>query len=151
MSRRSGPCAPDGSSPAGSTGASWARIRRRSGGPAWWSACRRGPAERGTSSPGRPSKAAIEHLTRSWALELAPEGVRVNAVAPGPVESDALTAAGLPPAEVVQIKKAEAARIPLGRRGRPEEIAVWVLRLADPTTEWPTGQVLTVDGGLEVT
>jgi NAD(P)-dependent dehydrogenase (short-subunit alcohol dehydrogenase family) len=97
------------------------------------------------------SKAAIEHLTRSWALELAEDGIRVNAVAPGPIESDALSAAGLPPAEVEQIKKAEAARIPLGRRGRPEEIAVWVLRLADPSTEWLTGQVLTVDGGLEVT
>ncbi|SDN75892.1 SDR family NAD(P)-dependent oxidoreductase [Streptomyces wuyuanensis] len=97
------------------------------------------------------SKAAIEHLTRSWALELAGDGVRVNAVAPGPIESDALSAAGLPPAEVEQIKKAEAARIPLGRRGRPEEIAVWVLRLADPSMEWLTGQVLTVDGGLEIT
>ncbi|MEU6704885.1 SDR family NAD(P)-dependent oxidoreductase [Streptomyces wuyuanensis] len=97
------------------------------------------------------SKAAIEHLTRSWALELAEDGIRVNAVAPGPIESDALSAAGLAPAEVEQIKKAEAARIPLGRRGRPEEIAVWVLRLADPSMEWLTGQVLTVDGGLEIT
>jgi NAD(P)-dependent dehydrogenase (short-subunit alcohol dehydrogenase family) len=50
-----------------------------------------------------------------------------------------------------QIKKDEAARIPLGRRGRPEEIAAWVVRLADTTTEWLTGQVLTVDGGLETT
>lgn len=97
------------------------------------------------------SKAAIEHLTRSWALELASDGVRVNAVAPGPIESDALSSAGLAPADVEQIKQAEAARIPLGRRGTPEEIAVWVLRLADPTTQWLTGQVLTVDGGLENT
>ncbi|MFD3454830.1 SDR family NAD(P)-dependent oxidoreductase [Streptomyces sp. NPDC058691] len=97
------------------------------------------------------SKAAIEHLTRSWALELASEGVRVNAVAPGPVETGALSSSGLSPAEVQQIKDAEAARIPLGRRGRPEELAVWVLRLADPTVEWVTGQVLTVDGGLENT
>ncbi|MGW1540126.1 SDR family NAD(P)-dependent oxidoreductase [Streptomyces sp. NPDC002309] len=97
------------------------------------------------------SKAAIEHLTRSWALELAPEGIRVNAVAPGPVETGALSSSGLSPAEVQQIKEAEAARIPLGRRGRPEEIAAWVLRLADPAVEWVTGQVLTVDGGLENT
>ncbi|WP_369243812.1 SDR family NAD(P)-dependent oxidoreductase [Streptomyces sp. R41] len=97
------------------------------------------------------SKAAIEHLTRSWALELAPEGIRVNAVAPGPVESGALSASGLPQVEVERIKEAEVARIPLGRRGRPEEIAAWVLRLADPATEWLTGQVLTVDGGLEIT
>ncbi|MEU6346999.1 SDR family oxidoreductase [Streptomyces sp. NPDC046977] len=97
------------------------------------------------------SKAAIEHLTRSWALELAPEGIRVNAVAPGPVESGALASSGFSPAEVQEIKDAEAARIPLGRRGRPEEVAVWVLRLADPAVEWVTGQVLTVDGGLENT
>lgn len=97
------------------------------------------------------SKAAIEHLTRSWALELAADGIRVNAVAPGPVDTSALSASGLSPAEVQQIKDAEAARIPLGRRGRPEELAVWVLRLADPAVEWVTGQVLTVDGGLENT
>ncbi|MDI9883449.1 SDR family oxidoreductase [Streptomyces sp. HNM0645] len=76
--------------------------------------------------------------------------VRGNAGS-GPIESDALTAARLPPAEVERIKRAEAARIPLGRRGRPEEITVWVHRLADPTTERLTGQVLTVDGGPEAT
>ncbi|MGI8329503.1 SDR family NAD(P)-dependent oxidoreductase [Actinomadura scrupuli] len=97
------------------------------------------------------SKAALEHLTRSWALELAPDRVRVNAVAPGPTESEALTAAGLPSAVIDQIKADEAARIPLGRRGDPAEVAAWILRLADAHTAWLTGQVLTVDGGLELT
>ncbi|MEV2276806.1 SDR family oxidoreductase [Nocardiopsis sp. NPDC049922] len=97
------------------------------------------------------SKAAIEHLTRSWALELAPEGVRVNALAPGPTESEALSAAGLPEATVRQIKETEAQQIPLGRRGEPEEVAEWILRLADPGTTWLTGQVLTIDGGLDLT
>jgi NAD(P)-dependent dehydrogenase (short-subunit alcohol dehydrogenase family) len=97
------------------------------------------------------SKAALEQLTRSWALELAADGVRVNAVAPGPTESQALAAAGLPETVIEQIKQGEAGRIPLGRRGEPEEVASWILRLADPATTWLTGQVLTIDGGLELT
>ncbi|RBQ12193.1 ketoreductase [Spongiactinospora rosea] len=96
------------------------------------------------------AKAALEQLTRSWALELAPDGVRVNAIAPGPTETDALTAAGLSPGMVARIKQEEADRIPLGRRGEPDELAEWVLRVADPSVTWLTGQVLTVDGGLEL-
>jgi NAD(P)-dependent dehydrogenase (short-subunit alcohol dehydrogenase family) len=97
------------------------------------------------------SKAALEQLTRSWALELAPLQIRVNAVAPGPTESEALAAAGLPGAVIDQIKQDETGRIPLGRRGDPAEVAAWILRLADPHATWLTGQVLTVDGGLELT
>jgi NAD(P)-dependent dehydrogenase (short-subunit alcohol dehydrogenase family) len=104
--------------------------------------------------PGRAhyaaSKAALEALTRSWALELAADGVRVNAVAPGPTESDALAAAGLSPSTIDQIKRDQAARIPIGRRGEPDEVATWILRLADPASTWLTGQILTVDGGLDL-
>ncbi|WP_238009852.1 SDR family oxidoreductase [Dactylosporangium sp. AC04546] len=97
------------------------------------------------------SKAALEQLTRTWALELAVDGIRVNAVAPGPTESQALAAAGLPAGLVEQVKREEARRVPLGRRGEPQEIAAWIVRLADPAATWLTGQVLTVDGGLELT
>jgi NAD(P)-dependent dehydrogenase (short-subunit alcohol dehydrogenase family) len=97
------------------------------------------------------SKSAIESLTRSWALELAGDGVKVNAVAPGPTESEALAAAGLPDDVVEKIKQDETGQIPLGRRGRPEEIANWIVHLADPASTWLTGQILTVDGGLDLT
>ncbi|WP_406637771.1 SDR family NAD(P)-dependent oxidoreductase [Amycolatopsis sp. WGS_07] len=96
------------------------------------------------------TKSALEHLTRSWALELAPDRIRVNALAPGPTESEALTASGLPSETADQIKQDEASRIPLGRRGEPGELAAWLLHLADPAATWLTGQILTVDGGLEL-
>jgi NAD(P)-dependent dehydrogenase (short-subunit alcohol dehydrogenase family) len=48
-----------------------------------------------------------------------------------------------------EIKTAEAARIPLGRRGEPDEVATWIPRLADAHSAWLTGQVLTVGGGFE--
>jgi NAD(P)-dependent dehydrogenase (short-subunit alcohol dehydrogenase family) len=70
------------------------------------------------------SKAALEHLTRCWALELAPFGVRVNAVAAGPTESGALTGMmGLTQGQAAAVKEQERARIPLGRRGVPDDVA----------------------------
>lgn len=79
------------------------------------------------------AKAALEQLTRSWALELAPLHVRVNAVAPGPTESEALAAAGLSNTVVDAIKASEAAQIPLGRRG------VILPRWPLGSSGWPTG------------
>ncbi|MEP0232419.1 SDR family oxidoreductase [Roseibium sp.] len=94
------------------------------------------------------TKAALEHLTRSWALELAAHGIRVNAVSPGPVKSGALTGMmGLPADIARSIEETEAAQIPLGRRGETSDLVPWILRLGSAENEWLTGQVLTIDGG----
>jgi NAD(P)-dependent dehydrogenase (short-subunit alcohol dehydrogenase family) len=98
------------------------------------------------------SKAALEQLTRCWALELAPMGIRVNGVAAGPTESGALTGMmGLSAEQAEAIKAGERDRIPLKRRGEPLDIARWILSLADPAAAWVTGQVIAVDGGLGLT
>lgn len=97
------------------------------------------------------SKAALEHLTRCWALELAPRGIRVNAVAAGPTESNALTGMmGLSPQDAAAIEAQEREHIPLKRRGVPDEVARWIVALSDPGADWVTGQVIAVDGGLSV-
>jgi NAD(P)-dependent dehydrogenase (short-subunit alcohol dehydrogenase family) len=73
--------------------------------------------------------------------------VRVDAVAAGPTESGALTGIlGLSPEQAAAIKEQE--RIPLKRRGSPNDVARWIVSLADPGSEWVTGQVIAVDGGL---
>ncbi len=98
------------------------------------------------------SKAALEHLTRCWALELAQQGVRVNAVAAGPTESGALTGMmGLSVEQAAAIETQEREAIPLKRRGKPDDVARWIVALADPASEWVTGQVIAVDGGLGLT
>jgi NAD(P)-dependent dehydrogenase (short-subunit alcohol dehydrogenase family) len=97
------------------------------------------------------SKAAVESLTQSWALELAPHGVRVNAIAPGPVDTPGFDKAGLPPETVAAVKASFVKQVPLGRMGGPEEVARWVLALADPSATWVTGQIISIDGGMSLT
>ena len=97
------------------------------------------------------TKAAVESLTRSWALELAPRGVRVNAIAPGPTETPVFDKAGLPPEMVPQVKAAFVKQVPLGRMASTGEIAHWILAISDPTVTWVTGQVLSIDGGMSLT
>ena len=88
------------------------------------------------------SKAGIIGLTKSLAKELAPRGVRVNAVAPGFVATD--MTADLSD----EIKGAAIAAIPLGRMGDPEDIAKGVAFLASSEAAYITGQTLVVDGGM---
>jgi 3-oxoacyl-[acyl-carrier protein] reductase len=87
------------------------------------------------------SKGAIVSLTRSWARELAPK-ILVNAIAPGPTDTPLLNFANRPPAQ-----QAEELANPLGRIGRPEEIAAAIVFLAGPGATFVTGQCLGVDGG----
>jgi len=94
------------------------------------------------------SKAALEHLTRCWAVELAPKGIRVNAIAAGPVETMFLEERmGYSAAEAEAIKVQERNLIPLGRRGVPEEVARWIVALTTSDADWVTGQIFGVDGG----
>ena len=87
------------------------------------------------------TKAAIIGLTRSLAAELAPSHIRVNCVAPGVIRTDMLNE--LPPELLPEL----AQQTPMGRLGRPEDIAAAVAFLADPAADFITGQVLTCDGG----
>jgi NAD(P)-dependent dehydrogenase (short-subunit alcohol dehydrogenase family) len=96
------------------------------------------------------TKAAIESLTRSWALELAPHGVRVNAIAPGATETPGLGKLGVPPEALPQVKEAILKQVPLGRMGTPREIAQWMVSISDPRVTWVTGQVLGIDGGVSL-
>lgn len=92
------------------------------------------------------SKAAIRSLGRTWAAELADRGLRVNTVIPGPVETPGLK--GLAPSGQEQaLLDAEASRVPMGRVGRPEEIAAAVLFLASDESSFMTGTEVFVDGG----
>lgn len=96
------------------------------------------------------TKAAIEQMTRSWALELAGEGVRVNSVAPGPTRTDVMLHAGLTPEAANDMYAYERERIPTHHIASADEMAHWILRLAEPAGRHATGQVITVDGGLEL-
>jgi NAD(P)-dependent dehydrogenase (short-subunit alcohol dehydrogenase family) len=92
------------------------------------------------------TKAAIRSFGRTWATELIPRGIRVNTVIPGPIETPGLT--GLAPeGQGQQLLDGEAARIPMGRVGRPEELAAAVLFLASDESSFITGTELFVDGG----
>ena len=94
------------------------------------------------------SKAALRSLARTLSAELLPRNIRVNAIAPGPIETPIFGRLGLAPQAVDELAKVILGRVPAKRLGRPEEIADAVLFLASPASNYIVGVELNVDGGM---
>ena len=97
------------------------------------------------------AKAGVDALTRTLALEWAPDRITVNAVAPGPIPTEGVQRAFTPPdgraPDLFRMDRYVEEVIPLGRWGTPEDVGRMVAFLAGPAGEWITGAILVVDGG----
>jgi len=99
-----------------------------------------------TNGPYAAAKAGVHALTKTLAKELAPK-IRVNAIAPGPVPTEVfLEATGLTMEMMPMV--AEQMKIPMGRMGTEEDMAPAAIYLASEASNWVTGQILTISGGL---
>jgi len=97
------------------------------------------------------SKAAVDHLTRCAALEMAPHGVRVNAVNPGVTITNLHRRSGMDDAQYAAFLARAKETHPLGRPGKAEEIADLILYLASERAAWMTGETIPIDGGRHLT
>jgi NAD(P)-dependent dehydrogenase (short-subunit alcohol dehydrogenase family) len=97
------------------------------------------------------SKAAVDHLTRCAALEMAPLGVRVNAVNPGVTVTNLHKRSGMDDGQYAAFLERSKETHPLGRPGQPEEVAALIVFLASDQAEWMTGETIPIDGGRHLT
>lgn len=93
------------------------------------------------------SKAAIRSFARSWANDLKSRSIRVNAISPGPTDTNAFNAPGMSAEQIVQLKTRMSSAIPLGRLARVEEIAKAAVFLLSDDSSFITGSEMFVDGG----
>jgi len=94
------------------------------------------------------SKAAVISMAKTLAADLIGRGVRVNVVSPGPVATPIFDRMGLPEDQARQMKEQITQRVPLGRFGRPEEVAAAVLYLCSSESAFIVGSELVIDGGM---
>lgn len=94
------------------------------------------------------TKAAIRSIVRTAAAELLAKGIRVNALSPGPVDTPIIEGQVGSPEAAEEFRKQAASHVPLGRIGRPEELAAAALFLASSESSFSTGTNLVVDGGM---
>ncbi len=98
------------------------------------------------------SKGGVLMFTRSFALEMGPHGVNVNAIAPGGINTEGTAAplegSGMTPEQMQAMTEQFVARIPLRRMGEPDDIAKVALFLASPASDYMTGELVVVDGGV---
>jgi NAD(P)-dependent dehydrogenase (short-subunit alcohol dehydrogenase family) len=100
------------------------------------------------SSAYSATKAALRSLARTAAAELVVRGIRVNAVAPGPIQTPIFGKTGLPKEQIDEFQQEITARVPMKRVGKPEEVAATVAFLASQDASYITGVEINVDGGL---
>jgi len=97
------------------------------------------------------SKSAVDHLTRCAAIEMAPLGVRINAVNPGVTVTNLHRRSGMDEAQYAAFLERSKTTHPLGRPGRPDDIAELIVFLASDRAGWMTGETIPVDGGRHLT
>lgn len=97
------------------------------------------------------AKTALDFLTRTWAVELAPRGIRVIGVAPGVVNSGIGLRMGMSAEQYAGFLDQMSDRVPAGRVGTTEDVAWWITRLTEPGAAYATGAIVPVDGGLSLT